>query len=807
MTPTKEASTGCTVNKPWQAAIAQACARIAPTWPLDRLIAVNPWWELRDQTMPQASALLGALSGASLLMPADYFKQQWRSTLLPEHLERAAQWIDPSSDQQTLVAHLEARDATAHWLNVADWMDTLQNTPHRMQWKDEVIHQISQTCAITFQHFDRHNTSADAQPRLYENWLYHIRHDRGLEILMQEPGLLSRFKHLPNEPEALIAAALKNLACDTSATADYLHALLLDINGWASWVAWLQWQANLKGQPASGTMVELLAIRLAWDWVIWEHAKAYHSNLMVNLARQWERQWHALPTLIKRHRQSQHCRWIWQLASELAYQDSLHTLLREPAANPTTQPDQLQAVFCIDVRSEPIRRALERQNDGIRTLGFAGFFGLPIGVEQSGTQWVEPQLPGLLPPRLVAQQLGVDTQAHARKFNRQARLSAMTDGPAATFSLVEGLGLSYALHLLREAFFSRSKKAQQQLQPVRRGWLLQNSDHPLTASEQAELLSGILRAMGLTDGFAPWVLFFGHGASTRNNAQASALNCGACGGQSGLVNAQVLADRLNDADVRTALKEHGIVIPANTRFVAGLHDTVTDALDVADTELPDGLAQWLQAASKEARRQRAPSLGINNANDAALTRELERRATDWSELRPEWGLANNAAFIAAPRQATRHLDLGARCFLHDYDWREDPESTVLEQIMTAPMIVAHWINMQYYASVTDNQRYGSGNKMLHNVVGGHIGVFEGHGGDLRIGLAMQSVHDGQQWRHQPLRLSTYLAAPRSAIENVYRKYDTVRQLIDHQWLYVFAWQPETGQIARLLQGKWCESGL
>ena len=75
------------------------------------------------------------------------------------------------------------------------------------------------------------------------------------------------------------------------------------------------------------------------------------------------------------------------------------------------------------------------------------------------------------------------------------------------------------------------------------------------------------------------------------------------------------------------------------------------------------------------------------------------------------------------------------------------------------MIVTHWINGQYFLSTTDNDRFGSGNKVLHNVVGGHIGVFEGNGGDLRIGLALQSLHDGERWQHEPLRLTVVVDAP------------------------------------------------
>ena len=128
---------------------------------------------------------------------------------------------------------------------------------------------------------------------------------------------------------------------------------------------------------------------------------------------------------------------------------------------------------------------------------------------------------------------------------------------------------------------------------------------------------------------------------------------------------------------------------------------------------------------------------------AALKKMVLERANDWAQVRPEWGLVDNAAFIVAPRARSRHLDLAGRSFLHEYDYRLDPELDVLSLIMTAPMVVTHWINMQYHASTVDNQRYGSGNKLLHNVVGGHLGVFEGNGGDLRIGLPIQSLHDGR----------------------------------------------------------------
>jgi uncharacterized protein YbcC (UPF0753/DUF2309 family) len=101
------------------------------------------------------------------------------------------------------------------------------------------------------------------------------------------------------------------------------------------------------------------------------------------------------------------------------------------------------------------------------------------------------------------------------------------------------------------------------------------------------------------------------------------------------------------------------------------------------------------------------------------------------------------------------------------------------------MIVAHWINMQYYGSTVDNRRYGSGNKLLHNVVGGRIGVFEGNGGDLRIGLPWQSIHNGAEWQHTPLRLTVVIDAPTSWIEAVIERHEIVRQLVENRWLYLF----------------------
>lgn len=315
----------------------------------------------------------------------------------------------------------------------------------------------------------------------------------------------------------------------------------------------------------------------------------------------------------------------------------------------------------------------------------------------------------------------------------------------------------------------------------------------LTGDQKAQTAAAVLRAMSLAEGHARLVLLVGHGAQVTNNPHESAYHCGACSGQTGEVSSRLLASLLNDPETRAGLPAHGLSLPDDTLFVAGLHDTVTDEITLyRDTPAPGhaaDLAQvagWLQAAGRQARAERALRLpGATGPN-------LIRRATDWAEVRPEWGLAGCAAFIAAPRAATVGRDLQGRAFLHSYDWTADQGFATLELILTAPVVVASWISLQYYGSTVAPGLFGGGNKLIHNVVGG-IGVVEGNGGLLRPGLPIQTVHDGTRPAHEALRLSVLVEAPTTAMSDILARHDGVRQLFDNGWLHLFALK--NGQIA------------
>mgnify|MGYP002350643987 CR=1 FL=1 len=219
-------------------------------------------------------------------------------------------------------------------------------------------------------------------------------------------------------------------------------------------------------------------------------------------------------------------------------------------------------------------------------------------------------------------------------------------------------------------------------------------------------------------------------------------------------------------------------------------------------ELLQEVREALQRAGDLTRLERITKLVPGVSDSQQAERLLTWRGKDWSQVRPEWALAGNAAFIAAPRWRTAGANLAGRAFLHDYDAKKDADFAVLTLIMTAPLVVASWINLQYYGSTVDNLRQGNGNKVLHNVVGGLVGVLEGNGGDLRVGLAVQSLLDGYELRHEPLRLSVFIEAPQAAMDQIIAAHAVLTNLVDKRWITLFQIDEDGTLHERLPEGRW-----
>lgn len=330
-----------------------------------------------------------------------------------------------------------------------------------------------------------------------------------------------------------------------------------------------------------------------------------------------------------------------------------------------------------------------------------------------------------------------------------------------------------------------------------------------TEKEQAYYVETALRLMGLTSSFGRLVFMCAHGSSSQNNPYESALDCGACGGSQGLPNARAFATIANRPKVRELLAQRGIAIPSDTHFIAALHDTTTDEVSVADLEdVPSThrkeLAQVLEdvaAAGDDATAERHTSLTVSGPAESAAkaARAVRQRSVDWSQVRPEWGLARNSLFIVARRELTRGTDLEGRSFLHSYEHGSDEDGKLLEFIMTAPLIVAQWINMEYYFSTVAPEIYGSGSKVYHNVTG-RIGVMAGNHSDLRMGLPVQSLMAGRRPYHDPLRLTAIIEAPRERITAIIERQPLVERLVRNRWITLIALDPAERRFYRLAAG-------
>ncbi|MFN8155998.1 MAG: putative inorganic carbon transporter subunit DabA [Candidatus Nanopelagicales bacterium] len=471
-----------------------------------------------------------------------------------------------------------------------------------------------------------------------------------------------------------------------------------------------------------------------------------------------------------------------------------------------------QVITCIDVRSEPLRRALEARGPW-ETFGAAGFFGLPLRhVDASGV--VSDRLPALLlPDREVGESYPVPAATRAT-----AAVAGAAHGPdhvaGAAFALADAAGWAAGPWALLRTFAPRTADALARrwrgAAPTGRLELEGDDAQPLGFSldELADHAQAFLSVVGL-DRPAPLVLLLGHGAHVTNQPHVAAYDCGACGGNPGDVSARAMAQVLNDPRVRGLLAERGAVIPEGTVFVGALHGTTDGTVEILDgvpASHADVMRRLLADLADSARRSAEPS--------------GRSRAADWSQARPEWGLARNAALVIGPRALTAGLDLDGRVFLHSYRHDLDVDGSSLEFLLTAPMVVAQWISTQYWATVVDPERFGAGDKTLHDIVcradGGPstlTGVLLGARGDLRTGLPWQAVSehapvDGS-WtslpHHDPLRLLVVVHASLDAIDAVLARRPEAGRLVAGEWLALVAVDPGTGRLHRRdALGGWAE---
>lgn len=781
--------------------IANAARLVPPLWPIETFIAVNPLLGLIDLGFDEAAVEADRWLGA-------------RCHPRNELLERALRDGDvadcdvPDGSVSDLLGRPEPPASRTAPRTLVERLDADRGT----RVAEAVDAEVARWCATLI---DPHGPGASAGS-FFDAWRELAPHDRRLRRLVTTEGR-ELLEAIPAEADLAALQALEILGVGVDPT-DEIRGQLARLPGWASYAKWCDdWAAPDHPVPRL-RLVDLLAVRLTTDAMTLTGEEAARASFQTErtsvpagreqAVREAHQQGRAvLETLENGFRR----RFLDLLDSSTDPNSSTDPASDRASGGTGAGGVAAQVVCCIDVRSEGLRRHIEAAGP-YETLGFAGFFATPIRFRPFGAEEAYPSAPVLLTPEVEVDELPGDDAA-GRSLEARRQRTALADtyddvahGPLAMFQLAEMAGWvtgPAALARTVAPWMARSPEASGITE------LVLDGPHGFDLDSRAAVAETALTTMGLTSGFAPLVVMCGHGSTSAANPHASSLDCGACGGNRGGPNARAAADICNDPDVRERLARRGIDIPASTWFMAAEHDTTTDTVTLLDLESVPGshradvetLSEALDAAGAANLAERLAKLPGGSGGRKAAKRAASR-ARDWAETRPEWGLARNAAFVVGPRSATAGLDLGGRAFLHSYDDVADTEGTALETILTAPMVVAHWINAQYFFSTVDPRHFGAGDKTLHNPVAG-IGVLEGAGGDLRGGLAWQSVGFGDEEYHEPLRLLTVVQAPLERIDAVVARNSILQQLFDGSWVHLVAREHGSGPwYRRMPGGRW-----
>ncbi len=504
---------------------------------------------------------------------------------------------------------------------------------------------------------------------------------------------------------------------------------------------------------------------------------------------------------------------LWQDALEWSYYDqvlcALQVTSRRPEANYQNAQFQktpkFQALFCIDDRECSIRRHVEQCHPGAETFGTPGFFGVPFYFQPKGSQAYTKLAPGPVRPRHLIKERNPSLKPHKPQkdihFNKHSHnfhsgwIWSQTVGFWSAVRLVD--------NIIRPSMAPMASSSLDHMDEF--ASLTIENEHPdemenglrigFTIPEMANCVANVLLSIGLTYNFASLVYVMGHGASSINNPHYAAYDCGACCGRAGSVNARVFSYMANKPEVRHQLAQKGIYIPDDTQFIGGLHDTTRDDMVFFDAEslsvenreshrlYVDTFKKALDLNAKE-RSRKFESINTKRSPEK-IHRAVRKRSVSLFEPRPELNHATNALTVVGGRYLTKDLFLDRRSFLNSYDYRIDPDGSLLLAILRAATPVCGGINLEYYFSRVDNDKLGASSKLPHNVMG-LIGVANGADGDLRPGLPSQMIEV-----HDPIRMFFVVEQAPEIIQNAIKTDKNLYEWYRNEWVHLVALEPHT----------------
>lgn len=643
-------------------------------------------------------------------------------------------------------------------------------------------------------------------------------------------------------PEEVIVTELKKKGIPEEHWEDYLLEILFDLKGWAGMVNKLEtepWQATVKAPNIK--LLDYIACVLLVESAIDTYHSELHSidtSLIFGRTEKIELKGFQLAIALYEITQSFHLneRWMRDIAvtdllkiiDEIdasenldrvrlwheAYEHHFHREAIEAMAGHALQKENYekyaQVLFCIDDREESIRRHLEETDSMVETYGVVGFFGVDMNFTALSNNRTIQQCPPVIAPRKIVKEVPVSDVESFKKWNFFRGTSDLglyyhTRTLFRGFFSTILLGIMSVIPMTVQVFFPRHSKTLRKKifslvgrEPETAMTLESSTEEGVGYSkeEMARIVEAVIKMCGITK-VSDLVIVLGHGSSSNNNPFRQSYGCGACGGNAGIPNAKAFAIMANMKEVREELKNLGIVIPDSAFFVSAFHDTCTDeivfynAKDIPAELFPNfkRLEKNLSAAAKLnafERCQRFTSFNPEKGPEEAF-KHVRERAYDIAQPRPEYGHSSNALAIVGKRDLTKGLFMNRRAFLLSYDWKLDPDGSVLRQVVLGGVPVAVNINMDYYFSAVDNENFGCGSKLPLNLTS-LLGVMTGSQSDLRIGLARQMVEI-----HEPIRNLTVIEAPLKRVRDLFDSHPRLRNFLYNHWFRMVVKDPETNK--------------
>ena len=402
-----------------------------------------------------------------MTMPRAFYRQALADGIVTDDdigraIDRAPAGSNPPRTVAALKAVLAqapavAGGAPAVVATVAEILDRLARGDRQASRTAFMIDEISKFCAGYFDDGQAAWRSPWRALPPYAAWRAQMRHDRNPQM-MGIADFSAAVAQMPEDPVEAIIAVVHCLGVPERAVEDYLHRALFDVGGWAAYARYRVWQSELDGRQ-DDTLVQLLAVRVVWGYALfaertdaaftqaWAEAMAIAAQAPAHAGLGDDSELAA--------------DLILHEAYEGAYQRTLLGRLRDHiAGGGATAPEPravFQAAFCIDVRSEVYRRALETVCPAAQTLGFAGFFGLAMEYVPIGQATGDALCPVLLKPAFAIREgvAGVSAAEdsaieRARRIRRRAAKAwkAFKLSAVSSFTYVEAMGLLFAAKII-----------------------------------------------------------------------------------------------------------------------------------------------------------------------------------------------------------------------------------------------------------------------------------------------------------------------------------------------------------------------